>query len=76
MIEIRREQEGRREWEIEDLWEEVNAEREEEQEIDGIEAKGEMHRAGVSAIREKTIEIPYREREIKISYYWIRDERK
>ena len=47
----------------------MNVEKEEEREIDGIEAKGEMHRAEVSAIREKGTEIPYREREIKISYY-------
>ena len=62
LTEIRREREGRREWEIEDLWEEMNAEKEEEREIDGIEAKGEMHRAEVSAIREKGTEIPCRER--------------
>ena len=47
----------------------MNAEKEEEREIDGIEAKGEMHRAEVFAIREKRIEIPCREREIKINYY-------
>ena len=55
-------QEGQGEWEIEDLWEEVNAEREEEWKIDGIKAKGEMHREEVSAIREKRTEIPCREK--------------
>lgn len=49
----RRGREGRGEWEIEDLWEEVNAESEEKREIDGIEAKGEKHRAELSAIGEK-----------------------
>ena len=59
----RRGREGRGEWEIDDLWEEVNAEREEEQEIDGIETKGEMHKEEVFAIREKRTEIPCRGRE-------------
>ena len=47
----------------------MNAEKEEKREIDRIEAKSKMHRAEVSAIREKRIEIPCREREIKINYY-------
>ena len=43
----------------------MNAEREEEREINGIKAEGEMHRSEVSAIREKKTEIPCREREMK-----------
>ena len=46
----------------------MNAEREEEREIDGIEVKGEKHRAEVSAIREKRTEIPCREREKEMNH--------
>ena len=41
----------------------MNAEREEEREIDGIEVKGEKHRAEVSAIREKKDKDSFVERE-------------
>ena len=41
----------------------MNVEREEEREIDGIEAKGKMHREEVTTIREKRTEIPCRGRE-------------